>query len=120
MNHRKIEVLEQLKNILKCVELYPSNWFVGNVHIPASFIFWPLLFMLMVLQIVSFWFCVAYEWDLAIVSGALCGIFAITQILAIYMDLRFSKSSLVTAVDSLQRLVQQSKWIFNNFGDSKF
>lgn len=109
MNRRKIEVLEKLKNVLKFVELYPSKWFIGNVPIPASFVFWPLLFMLMVLQILSVWFCKAFEMDLAIVSGALCGVLAITQISAIYTDLRCAKTSLVTAVDSLQRLVQQSK-----------
>lgn len=110
MSRNNVEVLKGLKLMLKALSLYDINGLcIGRIRIPNPII---ILFISSTLILhfgLTIWFCIEFELNLKIISGAVSIASGTLQVQLIYIYLASYGDLVPNTVDELQKLVQRSK-----------
>lgn len=106
----KTEVLKGLKMMLKALRLYRSDGLsIGSYWFPNSIIILLISSTLILHFGLTIWFCVEFDFDLKLISGAVSIASGSLQVQLIYICLASYRPLVVCTVDDLQDLVQRSK-----------
>lgn len=110
MNRNEVEVLKGLKMMLKALFLFDTNGFkFGDIRIPNPLVVLSISSTLILHFGLTIWFCVEYEFDLKIISGAVSIASGSLQVQLIYIYLASYGRLVPDTVYDLQELVKQSK-----------
>lgn len=108
----KIEVLKGLKMMLKFVRLFRNDGLsIGSYWFPNSIIILLISSTLILHLGLTIWFCVEFDLDLKIISGAVSIACGTSQVQLIYFHLASYRRLVVCTVDDLENMVQRSKKI---------
>lgn len=114
---KKIEVLSELKWILKLTNLYSKNGVCieynrnGDlIKVPDFIVFCLILLPIFYLALLSIWTIIDEKFELKLISTTLACVIATTQVATAYISLAMKTNSIVSTIDNLQEVVEKSKW----------
>lgn len=110
MGKLKVKVLKGLKMMLKALSLFNENGApVCGIEIPKAVIILCISATLILHFSLTIWFCIEFEFDLKIISGAVSIASGSLQVQLIYICLACHGRLVPSSINELQTLVQQSE-----------
>lgn len=112
----QFEVLGAIRMLLKLTNLYnKNNIYLGSIPIPDFPIFVLISIPSFYFAMLLIWRCIDVEFDIELMSISFSDFFGFSQMTVVYISLAVKKYMIITTVDHLQELVQESKDILLNF-----
>lgn len=106
----KVEVLSDLRYILKLTNLYNKyGVYIGSVRIPDSVIFFMISLPSSYMCLLFFWAAVEEHFDMEKISGSLACTIGMLQPTIAYISLAVKTDLVISTIDHLQQVVEKSK-----------